>query len=99
MNINCPACDGSTKVIETRKAPGGTRRRIECKKCSSRFTTLEQIVIDNNRTKGTRHLKTVVDEEIQAKALLIASRYLADTGLSLLKSSVAVLNPESDKPC
>lgn len=42
----CPFCgDSDTKVIDTRPAEEGTsiRRRRECSKCRSRFTTYEKI--------------------------------------------------------
>jgi transcriptional repressor NrdR len=42
--VKCPACSGSTHVIETRSAEGGAvaRRRRECVECGQRFTTFER---------------------------------------------------------
>jgi transcriptional repressor NrdR len=41
----CPACNGSTRVAETRSAERGraTRRRRHCTSCGHRFTTFERI--------------------------------------------------------
>lgn len=37
----CPHCRSSDqlRVLETRRAPGGKRRRIQCLACGERFTT------------------------------------------------------------
>jgi transcriptional repressor NrdR len=42
--VNCPACDGPTRTLETRAADGGAsvRRRRECRRCGERFTTFER---------------------------------------------------------
>jgi len=42
--MKCPLC-GSTdsKVIDTRSAEGGIRRRRECLECDRRFTTYERV--------------------------------------------------------
>ena len=41
--MNCPLCQASTRVLESRSADGGTavRRRRECSSCGHRFTTRE----------------------------------------------------------
>jgi transcriptional repressor NrdR len=46
--VNCPRCDSSTSILETRKAEGGAalRRRRECSACDHRFTTYERAVPD-----------------------------------------------------
>jgi len=43
--MKCPYC-GSTdsRVIDTRDAEGGIRRRRECESCGRRFTTYERVV-------------------------------------------------------
>jgi transcriptional repressor NrdR len=40
----CPACQASTRVLESRPAPdgGAVRRRRECSGCGRRFTTFER---------------------------------------------------------
>jgi transcriptional regulator NrdR family protein len=35
------ACGGDSAVIETRKTPGGLRRRRSCRECGARWTTYE----------------------------------------------------------
>jgi transcriptional repressor NrdR len=43
--VNCPRCDSSTKILETRRVPdGAVRRRRECTSCGHRFTTYERAV-------------------------------------------------------
>lgn len=41
--MNCPECGEDSSVLESRKIDGTIRRRRECKKCSNRFTTRENI--------------------------------------------------------
>ena len=42
--MHCPFCDHpESKVIDSREAPDGIRRRRECIACSLRFTTYEQV--------------------------------------------------------
>jgi len=44
MGMECPRCQGPTKVLESRRAEDGTalRRRRECAECGHRFTTFER---------------------------------------------------------
>jgi transcriptional regulator NrdR family protein len=35
------ACGGASLVVETRKTPGGLRRRRSCRECGARWTTYE----------------------------------------------------------
>lgn len=42
--MNCPFCTSSdSRVIDTRSAEGGIRRRRECENCGRRFTTYERV--------------------------------------------------------
>jgi len=42
--MKCPYCrEGDTRVVDTREASGGVRRRRECKECGKRFTTYEHV--------------------------------------------------------
>ena len=42
--MNCPFCASTdSRVIDTRDAEGGIRRRRECESCHRRFTTYERI--------------------------------------------------------
>ena len=42
--MNCPFCNhNDSKVIDSRDAEGGIRRRRECLKCGGRFTTYERL--------------------------------------------------------
>lgn len=48
--MNCPFCSNSeTKVVDSRETNEGkiTRRRRECSKCSSRFSTYEEVELLN----------------------------------------------------
>jgi len=42
--VTCPSCQRPTRVLESRKADGGSsvRRRRECSECGRRFTTFER---------------------------------------------------------
>lgn len=42
--MNCPNCNHKSKIYDTRKMTGYTRRRCECLKCGYRFTTFETLV-------------------------------------------------------
>jgi transcriptional repressor NrdR len=42
--MQCPFCgSGDSRVIDTRDAEGGIRRRRECQGCERRFTTYERV--------------------------------------------------------
>lgn len=42
--MNCPFCASTnSRVIDTRSAEGGIRRRRECEDCERRFTTYERV--------------------------------------------------------
>ena len=42
--MQCPFCvSANSKVIDTRSAEGGIRRRRECEACGRRFTTYERV--------------------------------------------------------
>ena len=45
--MNCPKCDGDTKVIDSRNV----RRRRECLVCEHRFTTVEILASEFKKTK------------------------------------------------
>ncbi len=52
--MNCPKCKApDTKVVDSRETENGRviRRRRECEKCDSRFTTFERMVIGNLMVK------------------------------------------------
>lgn len=42
--VDCPACHSPTRVLESRRAESGAalRRRRECSRCATRFTTYER---------------------------------------------------------
>src|SRR5690606_20782491 len=46
VEMQCPTCNGDTRVLESRAAEGGAavRRRRECTECGRRFTTFERRV-------------------------------------------------------
>jgi len=44
--MKCPYCEGkNSRVIDTREAGDGIRRRRECQDCKRRFTTYERIAL------------------------------------------------------
>lgn len=65
--MNCPRCDTTGQVIETRVRPDGLkRRRYECANLH-RFSTLEQLAEPNVNTNGKR-LETAHRGEVQGAA-------------------------------
>lgn len=42
--MNCPYCEETSKVVDSRPTHDGIRRRRECLTCGRRFTTHERIV-------------------------------------------------------
>jgi transcriptional repressor NrdR len=46
--VDCPDCNGSTRVLESRRAEDGAavRRRRRCDGCERRFTTFERVAAD-----------------------------------------------------
>jgi transcriptional repressor NrdR len=56
--MDCPACEGPTHVLESRRAEAGAamRRRRECSNCGQRFTTFERVLIPRfvRKRDGTR---------------------------------------------
>lgn len=49
--MNCPKCNGETKVINSRAAGNMIRRRRECE-CGFRFTTYETYVKEPEKKKN-----------------------------------------------
>ena len=41
--MKCPYCGNKSRVVDTRSAGEGIRRRRECKSCGRRFTTYERV--------------------------------------------------------
>jgi len=41
--MKCPYCGNKSRVVDTRRAGEGVRRRRECKACGQRFTTYEWV--------------------------------------------------------
>ena len=41
--MKCPYCGNKSRVVDTRSAGEGVRRRRECKACGRRFTTYERV--------------------------------------------------------
>jgi transcriptional regulator NrdR family protein len=50
--MQCPICEGETRVLETRDHAIGTRRRRECLDCSERFNTFEVYEDEARRVKA-----------------------------------------------
>lgn len=68
--MNCPECGSKAGAIDSRNNGEITYRRFECRKCKSRFTTIEQIVPDGiglatykkNKTKCENATKEQIDK-------------------------------------
>ncbi|MBM4416068.1 MAG: transcriptional repressor NrdR [Chloroflexi bacterium] len=72
--MKCPHCgDAATKVVDSRSASGGVRRRRECQECAERFFTYEQyqsVLVMVIKKDGRR-------EEFQREKLLHGLRVAA----------------------
>jgi transcriptional repressor NrdR len=72
--MRCPFCGhAATKVIDSRTAEAGIRRRRRCEECGERFTTVEQVqraVVMVVKKDGRR-------EEFQREKLLLGLRIAA----------------------
>ncbi len=72
--MRCPFCgEAATKVIDSRTAEAGIRRRRRCESCGERFTTVEQVqraVVMVVKKDGRR-------EEFQREKLLLGLRIAA----------------------
>jgi transcriptional regulator NrdR family protein len=45
--MNCPICNGKTRILNVRHNSLRTRRRRECTECLTRFTTYEGLDIQS----------------------------------------------------
>lgn len=41
--MDCPYCEGDSRVVDSRPDASGIRRRRQCKECGRRFTTHERV--------------------------------------------------------
>jgi transcriptional repressor NrdR len=73
--VNCPRCESSTSILETRKAEGGAalRRRRECTACRHRFTTYERAVPEVREVIKRDGQRQPFDRDKLRTALLRAS--------------------------
>lgn len=62
--IRCPACNGETRVLETRQFRSGCRRTRRCDACNTNVTTIEVVAIDLG------HLKRLITASERAKDLM-----------------------------
>lgn len=53
MTIQCPACAGQSRVVETRDKDGMTFRRRKCLACNKRWSTVETITTYVSRRAPT----------------------------------------------
>lgn len=74
--MRCPFCNfGETKVLETRETGDDvTRRRRECLKCQSRFTTYEQVELTNLSVIKRDGKRVLFDKQKIVKSIQIATQ-------------------------
>ena len=63
--MNCPKCEGKTKVLESRLNPTkriGVRRRRGCQSCGYRFTTVEILMEKDEDFLSTLSPDAIADE-------------------------------------
>lgn len=53
-SVQCPKCNGESKVIDSRDEESARRRRRQCDKCSYRYTTYEIHADEYNRIRRLR---------------------------------------------
>lgn len=71
--MQCPECNGDTRVSETRLASGrGVRRRRTCVECGSRFSTIEAVVGDVVVLKRDRTLESLDRRKITSSIVRAA---------------------------
>jgi transcriptional repressor NrdR len=73
--MNCPQCDASSHVVETRAADEGAavRRRRECSACSFRFTTFERMLVSRVQVAKRDGRRQPFDPEKLRGALIRAA--------------------------
>lgn len=71
--MDCPYCEGDSKVVDSRPDASGIRRRRECKECGRRFTTHERVASAGIAVvkRGGR------TEEFEAEKIALVLRRLA----------------------
>lgn len=69
--MKCPACDGPTKVVDSRKKPEYLYRRRVCRACGTRFSTREvafNIVVNQENQKEIARLQeltSLIDKQVK----------------------------------
>lgn len=82
--MNCPYCEGESRVVDSRPSPEGIRRRRECQECRRRFSTVEKVVAAELRVAkaGGRQPEEFSRAKI-AKAIMRVSK---NTDLSAVRA-------------
>lgn len=76
-SVQCPKCNGESKVIDSRDEESARRRRRQCNGCGNRYTTYEIHADEYNRI---RQLKVSVAEiEPVINTLRYIARRFGDT--------------------
>lgn len=78
-SVQCPKCNGESKVIDSRDEESARRRRRQCDKCKHRYTTYEIHADEYNRI---RRLKVNVAqiEPVIATLRAIVTQFGEDNG-------------------
>lgn len=65
-------CGGESKILETRRNTGGTRRRYRCVKCGIKWSTLEVVADLRKSVEGRRYMsKTEIMNRQMDKAISV----------------------------
>jgi transcriptional repressor NrdR len=73
--VNCPECNGATRVLESRRGDAGAsvRRRRSCTECETRFTTFERIELERLYVSKRDGRRQPFDPEKLRRALVRAA--------------------------
>lgn len=75
--MRCPCGSRESRVIDGRNSANGFRRRRECKKCGTRFSTYELTLADSLTSSGLKSMRSGTfekDRERKDAAMQILAR-------------------------
>lgn len=83
--MDCPFCEGETKVLESRLVEDAVRRRRECLRCAQRFTTYEEAFFQLTVLKKDGRIQPFDAEKITRSVAKACVKADPETVLSLGK--------------
>lgn len=65
-SVQCPRCNGESKVIDSRDGESARRRRRECLRCKNRYSTYEIHAAEYDRLQATKVDMRQINDAIAA---------------------------------